>query len=53
LLAESETAVGPRPAPTATLRKKLIDMARPREPAGTTCRIEAKPTAVTTPDRAK
>src|SRR5258708_8639168 len=47
------TAVGPSPAPSATFRKKLIDIASPRERFGTTSRIAEKPTAVTMPDRAK
>src|SRR6202042_1758435 len=47
------TAVGPSPAPNATFRKKLIDIASPRERFGTTSRIAEKPTAVTMPDSAK
>src|SRR5258708_20161782 len=47
------TAVGPSPAPSATFRKKLIDIASPRERFGTTSRIAEKPPAVTMPDRAK
>src|ERR1700689_668515 len=47
------TAVGPKPAPSATLRKKLIDIANPRDRFGTASRIAEKPTAVTIPDRAK
>src|SRR5258708_28118009 len=47
------TTVGPSPAPSATFRKKLIDIASPRERFGTTSRIAEKPTAVTMPDRAK
>src|SRR5665213_3760781 len=49
----SATAVGPSPAPSAKLRKKLMDIASPRERFGTTSRIAEKPTAVTIPDRAK
>src|SRR5437762_9805413 len=47
------TAVGPTAAPTARFRKKVIDMARPRERLGTTSRIAEKPHAVTIPDSAK
>src|SRR3954470_2511742 len=47
------TAVGPTAPPMATFRKKLMDMARPRERLGTTSRIAEKPHAVTMPDSAK
>src|ERR1700756_3651486 len=49
----SETAVGPIPAPRATLRKKLMAMASPRDRLGTTSRMAEKPQAVTVPDSAK
>ena len=49
----SATAVGPTPAPSATFRKKLTDMASPRERFGTTSKIAEKPQAVTMPDNAK
>src|SRR5580765_6708755 len=47
------TAVGPTAPPMATFRKKLMDMARPRERLGTTSSIAEKPHAVTIPDSAK
>ena len=46
------TAVGPTPAPTATFRKKLTDMATPRERFGTTSKIAEKPRR-DIPDKAK
>src|SRR5947207_7814160 len=47
------TEVGPSPAPSATLKKKLTAIAKPRCRFGTTSSIEEKPQAVTIPDSAK